>query len=121
MSPWTWIAVAALGGAGATARFLLDSAVSARFDGGFPLGTFAVNVSGSLLLGLLSGLALSGDALLLAGTATLGSYTTFSTWMIESHRLAEDADLRGAALNVLVSLLAGVGAAAAGHAIGALL
>lgn len=119
MSAWTWIAVAALGGLGTTARFLLDGAVSERLGDGFPIGTFAVNISGSLLLGLLTGLALTGTALLLAGTATLGSYTTFSTWMLESHRLNEDADLRGAALNVLLSLAAGVGAAALGHAIGA--
>lgn len=119
MSAWTWLAVAMLGGLGTIARFLLDGAISARVDGSFPAGTFAINISGSLLLGLLSGLALSGDALLLAGTATLGSYTTFSTWMLESHRLSEDADLRGAALNVVASIIFGVGAAALGHAIGA--
>jgi CrcB protein len=119
MSLLTWLAVAALGGSGALARFLLDGAIGSRFAGDFPLGTFAVNVSGSLLLGLLSGLGLSGDALLLAGTATLGSYTTFSTWMLESHKLAEDADLRGAALNLLVSLGVGIAAVALGHAIGA--
>ena len=121
MGIWTWIGVAALGGLGATARFMIDGAISARARGGFPAGTFAINVSGALLLGLLAGLALSGNALVLAGTATLGSYTTFSTWMLESHRLSEDADLRGAALNVVVSLAAGIGAAALGHAIGAAL
>ena len=119
MSTWTWLGVAALGGLGALARFLIDGAIDERISGGFPAGTFAINISGSLLLGLLAGLALSGDALVLAGSATLGSYTTFSTWMFESHRLAEDADLKGAALNVLASLAIGIGAAALGHAIGA--
>jgi CrcB protein len=119
MSAWVWLGVAALGGIGATARFLLDSAIGRRFAGDFPAGTFAVNISGALLLGALSGLALSGTALLLAGTATLGSYTTFSTWMLESHRLAEDGDLRGAGLNIAASLAAGIAAAALGHAIGA--
>lgn len=119
MSAWVWLGVAALGGFGAIARFLLDGAIGERVASDFPAGTFAVNVSGSLLLGLLAGLALSGNALVLAGTATLGSYTTFSTWMLESQRLAEDADLRGAALNVIASLAVGVGAAALGHAIGA--
>jgi fluoride exporter len=119
MSAWTWIAVAGLGGFGAIARFLLDSAIAGRLGGNFPAGTFAINISGSLLLGLLAGLALTGTALLLAGTATLGSYTTFSTWMLESHRLSEDADLKGAACNVVLSLGAGVGAAALGHMIGA--
>ncbi len=119
MSAWAWLGVAALGAIGASARFLLDGAVGARTAGAFPAGTLVVNVSGSLLLGLLTGVALSGEALVLAGTATIGSYTTFSTWMLETHRLGEDADVRGAALNVVASLAAGVAAAAAGRAVGA--
>ncbi len=119
MSVWAWIGVALLGGCGAIARFLLDGAIGQRVRSDFPAGTFAINVSGALLLGLLAGIALSGTALVLAGTATLGSYTTFSTWMLESHRLTEDADVRGAALNVALSVLVGIGAAALGHAIGA--
>jgi CrcB protein len=119
MSWVVWCGVAGLGGAGALARFLLDGFVSRRAaGGGFPLGTFAVNVSGAALLGLLTGLALTGSALVLAGTATLGSYTTFSTWMFETHRLAEEASERPAAWNVVLSLAAGVGAAALGRAIG---
>jgi fluoride exporter len=121
VSAWVWVGVALLGGAGAIARFVLDGAVGSRAAraSSFPLGTLAVNVSGALLLGLLSGVALTGTALVLAGTATLGSYTTFSTWMLESQRLAEDAAPRGAALNVLLSLAAGLAAAAFGRAIGA--
>jgi CrcB protein len=118
MSVGVWLAVAALGGLGALGRFLLDGAIGARSVTRFPLGTLAVNLSGALLLGLLAGLALSGTALILAGSATLGSYTTFSTWMLESHRLTEDAEPRLALVNLIFSLLAGVGAAAAGHAIG---
>jgi CrcB protein len=115
-----WGGVALLGGTGAIARFTFDGAIGSRAAraSGFPLGTFVVNTSGALLLGLLSGAALTGDALVLAGTATLGSYTTFSTWMLESQRLAEDADGNGALLNILLSLAAGVAAAALGHAIG---
>ncbi len=121
MSAWVWAGVALLGGGGAIARFLLDSAIGsrARSASGLPLGTLVVNVSGALLLGLLSGAALTGDALVLAGTATLGSYTTFSTWMLESLRLTEDAEGGGALLNILLSLAVGLGAAALGHAIGA--
>jgi CrcB protein len=113
-----WLAVALVGGVGALARFLLDGAVAQRTGGGFPFGTLAVNLSGSLLLGLLTGLALTGDALLLAGTALLGSYTTFSTWMFESHRLGEDGQPQLLWLNVAVSLLAGIAAAALGRAVG---
>jgi CrcB protein len=121
VSAWVWGGVALLGGAGAIARFVLEGAVGSRAKraSGFPLGTLAVNVSGALLLGLLSGAALTGAALVLAGTATLGSYTTFSTWMFESQRLLEDADPRGALLNVLLSLAVGIAAAALGHTIGA--
>ncbi len=119
MSLGVWLAVAGLGGVGATVRFLLDGFIAGRLGRGFPFGTLIINLSGALLLGLLTGLALRGSALLLAGTATLGSYTTFSTWMLETHRLAEDADLRGAVVNVAASVVLGVAAAALGRAIGA--
>jgi len=92
--------------------------VSSRFDAAeFPLGTFAVNISGAFVLGILAGAGLRGDALLLAGTATLGAYTTFSTWMFETHRLGEDGSFALALLNVVLSLVVGVSAAALGRAI----
>jgi CrcB protein len=118
-----WIGVALLGGGGAIARFALDRAIGAHAAqaSSLPLGTLAVNASGALLLGLLSGAGVGGDALVLAGAATLGSYTTFSTWMLESQRLAEEAQGRSAALNILLSLAAGVAAVALGHTIGAAL
>ncbi len=125
MNAWVWLGVALLGGVGANARFLVHLLVSGRTGVEFPFGTLLVNASGSLLLGLLAGLALSGNALVLAGTATLGSYTTFSTWMLDTHRLAErrrgavgDRRRTAAALNVLVSLALGLGAVALGRAIG---
>lgn len=118
MNAGVWIGVALLGGIGAMGRFAVDGLVEARTRGGFPLGTLVVNLSGSLLLGLLTGLALSGDALVLAGTATLGSYTTFSTWMLESQRLTEDAEAGWALLNIVLSLILGVGAVALGRTLG---
>ena len=118
MSALTWIAVAALGGAGAVARFVVDGAVAARAAGELPVGTLAVNLSGAFVLGLLAGLALHGDALLLAGTATIGSFTTFSTWMLETQRLVEDGEGGLAAANVAVSLAAGLVALALGRALG---
>lgn len=116
-----WCAVAGAGGCGAIARFLLDGAIGARLGRPFPFGTLSINLSGAFLLGLLTGLDLTPDALLIAGTATIGSYTTFSTWMLESQRLTEDGDPRGAAVNLLFSLVAGVAAAALGRTIGAAL
>jgi len=118
MSIWVWIGVAMLSGTAALARFLIVALVSARAAGRFPLGTFVVNIGGALLLGLVTGLAVEGDALVLIGTATLGSYTTFSTWMLETERLTEDGQLTLATVNILLSLLIGVGAIALGRAIG---
>ena len=85
--------VGLLGGVGALARLLLDRAVSLRVGGRLPWGTLAVNLTGALALGVLVGAAVSGDALRLAGTGLLGAYTTFSTWMLESHREAEEGRL----------------------------
>lgn len=119
MSPWTVLAVSALGGAGAMTRFLVDGAVSARLGRGFPLGTLAVNLSGALALGVLVGVALGGDSLRLLGTGLLGGYTTFSTWAFESHRLAEDGEARLGALNFAVSLVLGIALAWLGRELGA--
>jgi CrcB protein len=118
MSWWVWVGVALLGGVGANARFLVHSLVAARAGGRFPLATLVVNASGSLLLGLVTGLSFSGDALVLAGAATLGSYTTFSTWMLDTRLLVDQARPRAGALNVIASLAIGIGAIALGRAIG---
>jgi CrcB protein len=118
LSVGVWVGVGLLGGAGALLRFFVDGLVAARVGRDFPLGTFVVNMTGSALLGLLVGLGVSGDGLVLAGTATLGSYTTFSTWMLESQRLVEDGELAIAAGNVLLSLAVGLGALALGRLVG---
>jgi CrcB protein len=110
--------IGVVGGLGAVARLLLDGLVSARTGRLLPWGTLAVNVSGALVLGLLDGAAVGGDALRLAGTGFLGAYTTFSTWMLETHRLAEDRRGPPAAANVAVSLLVGLAAAWIGREIG---
>jgi fluoride exporter len=114
-----WIGVGLLGGLGALLRFFVDGFIAERLGRDFPLGTFVVNMSGAAVLGLLVGLGFVGDRLLLAGTATIGSYTTFSTWMLESQRLVEDGELAVAGGNVLLSLFVGLGAAALGRFIGA--
>jgi CrcB protein len=116
-----WTLVALLGGTGSIARFLVDGLVGERAGGQFPWGTFVVNISGSALLGGVAGAALTGNALTLAGTATLGSYTTLSTWMLESHRLGQDDQLRMGLANLLGSLVVGFAAVALGHAVGAAL
>lgn len=119
MSGWVWIAVVFAGGFGAIGRFLLDSLIAGRAGRDFPYGTFTINITGALLLGLLAGLAVEADAYVIAGTATLGSFTTFSTWMLETQRLAEDTEIPRAIINTLLSLTVGFGAAALAHTIGA--
>lgn len=117
MNAWAWLGVAALGGAGAILRFLIDAVVSARTSARLPIGTLAVNLSGSFALGAITGAALTGTDLTLAGTATIGSYTTFSTWMLETHRLSEDGNGSAAILNLVASLVLGLGAAALGRSL----
>ena len=118
MTVWTWIAVALVGGAGAIGRFVVDGEVGRRFGGAFPYGTLVINLSGSFLLGLVTGLALSIDATLIIGTATIGSYSTFSTWMFETDRLAENGALAAAAVNLVASIVLGVALAALGRTVG---
>jgi CrcB protein len=119
MSVLVWAGVVVIGGAGSVLRFYVDAIVASASGKDFPYGTLAVNLSGAVVLGLITGLAVGGDAALLAGTAAVGSYTTFSTWMLETQRLTEERQYRKAALNIGVSLVLGVAAAELGRLIGA--
>ena len=101
------LGIGLFGAVGAIARFLLDGAVSARASSSIPWGTLLVNLTGAFALGFVTG-KLSGDAQLLVGTGLLGGYTTFSTWMFESHRLGEDGELRASIVNLLGSLIVGI-------------
>ena len=121
MTAAVWIGVAALGGTGAVLRFELDGFVQRRAGVAFPLGTLVVNLSGSFALGLLTGLSITGDALLLLGTGLLGSFTTFSTWMLETERLGEEGEGRVALANLAVPLAGGLAAALLGWLLGAAL
>ncbi len=112
-----WAGVLMIGGLGSVTRFLVDRTVARRAARSFPFGTLTVNVTGAMLLGFITGLALNHEAALLAGTAFVGAYTTFSTWMFETQRLAEERQLRPALANLVVSVVAGVAAAAVGQAI----
>jgi CrcB protein len=117
-----FLAVAAGGLVGAPSRYLLDRTISRRTGPGRPWGTFVINVSGSLVLGFLTGLALTGHlseiGKALLGTGFCGAYTTFSTFSFETVRLLEDGRIFDAAGNVVISVAAGLAAAAAGLAIG---
>lgn len=113
-----WAGVMVVGGIGSVLRFLVDRAVARRMARSFPFGTLTVNISGAALLGLVSGLALSRPAALLADTAFIGSYTTFSTWMLETQRLGEERQLWSAIANIIVSAALGAAAALLGQWLG---
>jgi CrcB protein len=107
---------------GAPARYLVDTLVSDRFPSELPWGTASVNTAGSLLFGLLSGLALSHHLgsvpLALFGTGFCGAFTTFSTFTFETMQLLEDGRFARAALNMVGGVGVGLLAAGAGLAIG---
>jgi CrcB protein len=114
----------ALGGAGgAVARYLVDGWIAQRAATAFPWGTLVINVSGSLVLGLLFALAVEGDVLpanvrapLMIGF--LGAYTTFSTLMLESWRLVEGGAIALAFANVIGSAVLGLSGVFIGLALG---
>ncbi len=106
---------------GAPLRYLTDRAVQSRHDTVFPWGTFAVNVLGSLILGLITGAVSAGGASpqvqLAVGTGFCGALTTYSTFSYETLRLLEGDARLFAAANIVASMVAGVGAAFLGVAI----
>ncbi|MEU5507386.1 fluoride efflux transporter CrcB [Streptomyces fungicidicus] len=116
---WLYVVLGAM--VGAPLRYLTDRAVQSRHDSVFPWGTFTVNVTGSLVLGLLTGAAAAGAAgsplQLLLGTGLCGALTTYSTFSYETLRLAGTGARAYAALNVAASVATGLGAAFAGAAL----
>lgn len=115
------VAVGLAASVGAVCRYLLDQLVSHLHDQSFPWGTFLINVSGSFLLGLITGLAahhgLGTRAATVLGVGFAGGYTTWSTYLWESLALAETGALAQATANVLGSLALGLLAAAAGFGV----
>ncbi len=110
MSFPVWVAFLAAAAVGAPARYLLDGAITRRTGGTFPWGTCVINVSGSFLLGVISGLGLyrglSSDVRVVAGTGFCGTYTTFSTFTYETLQLVEGGARRYVALNLAGGLVA---------------
>ncbi len=113
------LGVSVIGGLAALARFHLDGVVSRRLRGDFPWGTLVVNSIGALLAGLVAGVAPAETWRVAIAVGALGSFSTFSTWMLESQRLAEEGRTALAVRNVAFSATLGLALAAAGWAIGA--
>jgi CrcB protein len=117
------VLIAVGGAAGAVARYLVDTTISQRWPSAFPWGTLAVNLSGSLVLGVLFALTVERGVLPASSRAPvmigfIGAYTTFSTFMLESWRLVEDGAVGFAVANIVGSCLLGLVAVFIGVAIG---
>ena len=111
------LGIGVAGGIGAAARFLVDGAVATRAVSEFPFGTLVVNLTGAFTLGIVVGAGLDDDVYRLLATGLVGGYTTFSTWMFESQRLAEDGELALGSLNLVAPLVLGVIAVWLGRAL----
>ncbi|HYR64424.1 MAG TPA: fluoride efflux transporter CrcB [Actinomycetota bacterium] len=118
------LAVGLAGAVGAPARYLTDAFIEERIQSVFPWGTFVINVSGSFLLGVITGLALyhglGSVPKVVVGTGFCGAYTTFSTFSYETVRLLEDGSVLEAAANTAASLVVGLAGAALGLILSAL-
>lgn len=114
------LALVMLGAAvGAPSRWGVDRYLQRRHPSLFPWGTFAVNMLGSFLLGVVLGAAAPASLAALLGTGFCGGFTTFSTFSFEAVRLTEEGHSRHAALYVGASLVVGLGAATLGWWLGA--
>jgi fluoride exporter len=124
VSPLAWVGFVVAAGVGAPLRYLVDGAIAERAEGVFPWGTFVINASGSLVLGVLTGLGLYHAfpkvPKVILGTGFCGAYTTFSTFTYETVELLEEGALNEAARNAFGTLIVGAGAAALGLALAAL-
>ena len=123
---WPYLLVGVGGFIGANARFVVARLVGGLVDTGFPVATFLINVSGSLLLGIIGTLVAQrltphSDAVRLAlGVGFLGAYTTFSTFEFETNALVQQGDWAAAAINVGASVTIGFLALRAGVALAGL-
>jgi CrcB protein len=125
VTPLLALAVAAAGGLGAVSRLVLDGVLRARLRIAFPIGTTVINVTGSFLLGFVTGLAaahgLPPEWRAILGTGFLGGYTTFSTASYETVRLAQQRRYRAAFFNGVGMLVLALAAAWLGLWLGGLL
>ncbi|MEI7521518.1 MAG: CrcB family protein [Thermoleophilia bacterium] len=121
MTPLTWALTIPAGAAGAFARYEAGRLMGTRFGVHAPWGVLAINLVGAFLLGLLVGASPSGVAVIALGTGFLGSFTTFSTWMVETDRVAMAGRWNTALMNIVVPVLSGLAFVAVGFAAGSAL
>jgi CrcB protein len=110
----TYVLVAVGGAAGSLVRYSLGKFITEKSNTTFPIGTFIINITGAILLGVISTIGLSNNMMLLLGDGFLGAYTTFSTFMYEGFNLFQGKEKLNAFIYILFSLILGV----VGYALG---
>lgn len=122
MTPLLYIVLCLAGGVGAAVRLYVDGLLRAIPSGRFPAATALINLTGSLLLGLITGLTLSHTVpeawRLSLGSGFLGGYTTFSTASLETFRLVQEGRTAAGLVNGVGVLITAVAAATVGSLIG---
>lgn len=124
MSVWIFVALCLAGGAGAATRFVADALLRAAWSTHFPIATITINLAGSFLLGLLGGVTAHHElsaAYAVLGLGFLGGFTTFSTYAVETVRLAAAGQRAAAAVNAFGTLMAAVALAYGGLLLGSAL
>ena len=106
---------------GSLARYSIGKFIAQRSDSSFPLGTFAVNIAGPLLLGFLMALHTQTNVYMLLGDGFLGAFTTFSTFMYEGIVLFKESEKKNAAAYIAVTVVLGLIVYIAGFALGGLI
>ena len=116
----TYVLVAVGGAAGSLVRYSLGKFISEKSKHSFPIGTFIINITGALLLGIVSTIGLGSNITLLLGDGFLGAYTTFSTFMYEGFNLFQEKEKLNAFIYILCTLILGTVGYAIGSKLGSL-
>jgi CrcB protein len=114
----TYVLVAVGGAAGSLIRYILGKFLSEKSSTNFPIGTFIINITGAIMLGIVSTIGVSNNMLLLLGDGFFGAYTTFSTFMYEGFNLLEGKEKLNAFIYISCSLILGLVGYALGTKIG---
>ncbi len=103
-----YLLVAAGGAVGSLVRFLIGRRIAEKARTGFPIGTFIINITGAILLGIVSTVRISGNMYILIGDGFLGAYTTFSTFMYEGFNMFRDREKMNAFIYIIGAIILGV-------------
>ncbi|WP_291633968.1 fluoride efflux transporter CrcB [Clostridium sp.] len=116
----TYLLIGVGGAAGSLVRYILGKFISEKSNTAFPIGTFIINITGAVFLGIVSTIGVGSNIMLLLGDGFLGAYTTFSTFMYEGFNLFEEKEKLNAFIYITFSLILGIAGYAVGNKLGSL-